>query len=65
MIKSGLIGRAFLLVVSTGINFYMSERTRLMVMGGVADVKDAIAPDSGLDENGQLYYIQTRLQIDL
>lgn len=52
-------------VASTGLNLYLSGRSRIMLMGGVADVKEAADPDTGLDASGQLYYVQSRLQVDL
>ena len=51
-------------VVSTGLNLYLTERSRIMLMGGVADVNDA-QDENGVPANGQLYYVQSRLQIDL
>lgn len=52
-------------VASTGLNFYLSGRSRIMLMAGAADVKDAVNPDSGLSASGELLFIQSRLQIDL
>jgi phosphate-selective porin OprO/OprP len=46
-------------VLSTGINWYLTRRNRLMFNIGLADVNNTV------DEDGELFYAQTRLQVEL
>ena len=45
-------------ILSTGFNIYTTKRNRIMINAGVADVKDSPTP-------GELYFLQTRFQVDL
>ena len=46
-------------VLSTGLNWYLTRRNRLMFNVGLADVNNTV------DADGELFYAQTRLQIEL
>lgn len=50
------IGR--MAIVSTGINCYLSSHDRLMLDGGMARISDRV-------DDGDFYFIQVRLQIEL
>ena len=44
-------------IVSTGLNCYLTDRNRIMLDCGYADIKDSATP-------GDLLYLQTRFQVE-